>query len=51
MYTGRIVDIKKETFDTNQFIIELLGVKKFEFKPGQFVSFQLPIHENPKKEL
>ena len=51
MYTGRIVDIKKETFDTNQFIIELLGVKQFEFKPGQFVSFQLPIHENPKKAL
>lgn len=51
MYTGRIIDIKKETYDTNQFTIELQGVDNFDFIPGQFVSFQLPIHENPKKAL
>ena len=45
MYNSTIIDIKKETEDTYRFFSEIEGVKNFDFKAGQFVSFMLPLDE------
>ena len=45
MYNSKVIDIKKETEDTYRFFNEIEGVKKFDFKAGQFVSFLLPLDE------
>lgn len=47
--TGRIIKIENETAATRRFWIELPGADVFDFKPGQFVTLDLPIHERPNK--
>jgi ferredoxin-NADP reductase len=47
--TGRIVNIIDETGNTKRFFIEINGVKDFNFHPGQFVTLDLPIHEQKNK--
>ncbi len=46
---GRVVRILDETPSTKRYFIELPAVQRFEFKPGQFVTLDLPIHEKKNK--
>ena len=47
--TGKVVDIIDEAHNTKRFFIEVQGVNNFEFQPGQFVTLDLPIHEQKNK--
>ncbi|MBS1598929.1 MAG: FAD-dependent oxidoreductase [Bacteroidetes bacterium] len=47
--TGKIVRIENETPTTRRFWIEMSSMQSFDFKPGQFVTIDLPIHEKPNK--
>ncbi len=47
--TGKIIRIENETDDTRRFWIEVPELSSFDFIPGQFVTFDLPIHEKPNK--
>ncbi len=47
--TGKIIRIENETESTRRFWIQLPAMEKFDFKPGQFVTLDLPIHEKPAK--
>jgi len=46
-----VVSIKDESQDTRRFLIEVPDMPSFDFKPGQFVTFDLPIHEKINKRL
>ena len=50
LYESKIINIKKETYDTNRYFNEIKDTEKIEFKPGQFVSFMLPINEIKKRK-
>lgn len=47
--TGKVIRIENETPGTRRFWIEMQGMKSFDFKPGQFITLDLPIHEKPNK--
>jgi len=47
--TGKIIRIEDETKNTKRFWIEMTAMSNFDFKPGQFVTIDLPIHEKPNK--
>jgi len=47
--TGRVTRIEQATYNTRSYWIELPGVSEFNFKPGQFVTLDLPIHEQRNK--
>jgi glycine betaine catabolism B len=47
--TARIMRIENETKDTRRFWMEVPELTSFDFDPGQFVTFDLPIHEKPNK--
>jgi len=47
--TGRVVDIVNETSNTKKFFIEIAGTESFDFHPGQFITLDLPIHEQKNK--
>ena len=47
--TGTIIQIEDITASTKRFWIRLAGSGSFDFKPGQFVTLDLPIHEKPSK--
>jgi ferredoxin-NADP reductase len=47
--TGKIIRIENVTTATKRFFIRLAGPDSFDFKPGQFVTLDLPIHEKPSK--
>ena len=47
--TGKVIRIENETDDTRRFWIEVPELSSFDFIPGQFVTFDLPIHEKPNK--
>jgi glycine betaine catabolism B len=49
--TGKIIRIEDETATTKRFWIELPELASFDFIPGQFVTFDLPIHEKANKRL
>jgi ferredoxin-NADP reductase len=46
---GKVIRITNETSGTRRFWIEVPGMENFDFKPGQFVTLDLPIHEKPNK--
>ncbi len=46
---GRIIRIESETESTKKFWLEILDQDRFEFIPGQFVTLDLPIHEQQNK--
>lgn len=46
---GKIVNIIDETPTTRRFFIETPSTAPFAFKPGQFVTLDLPIHEKKNK--
>jgi CDP-4-dehydro-6-deoxyglucose reductase len=48
-HTGKVIRIENETDDTRRFWIEVPELSSFDFIPGQFVTFDLPIHEKPNK--
>ncbi len=47
--TGKIIRIENETTDTRRYWIQVPDLPSFDFIPGQFVTFDLPIHEKPNK--
>ena len=47
--TGKIIRIENETAATRRFWIEVPELERFDFKPGQFVTLDLPIHEKVNK--
>ncbi len=47
--TGKVVKIIHETPATRRYIIEAPTAASFDFKPGQFVTLDLPIHEKKNK--
>jgi CDP-4-dehydro-6-deoxyglucose reductase len=46
---GIISRIENETYNTRRFWIQVPELETFDFKPGQFVTLDLPIHEKPNK--
>ncbi|MGZ5245695.1 MAG: ferredoxin--NADP reductase [Flavitalea sp.] len=46
---GKVIRIMDETSTTRRFWIEVPELERFEFKPGQFVTLDLPIHEKTNK--
>lgn len=47
--TGKIIRIENETASTKKFWIQIPELERFDFIPGQFVTLDLPIHEQPNK--
>ncbi|MEY2587999.1 MAG: hypothetical protein RLY11_1848 [Bacteroidota bacterium] len=47
--TGKIIRIEDETASTKKFWIQIPEIDRFDFIPGQFVTLDLPIHEQPNK--
>jgi CDP-4-dehydro-6-deoxyglucose reductase len=48
---GKIIRIENETATTKRFWLEVPELSAFDFIPGQFVTFDLPIHEKVNKRL
>lgn len=48
---GKIIRIVDETHNTKRFWIQVPELESFDFKPGQFVTLDLPIHEKPTRRL
>ena len=46
---GIITKIEQQTYNTRRFWIQVPDIASFDFKPGQFVTLDLPIHEKPNK--
>ena len=47
--TGFVTNIMDETSSTKRFRIKIPEIETFDFKPGQFVTLDLPIHEKTNK--
>lgn len=47
--TGIVTRIEQATHNTRRFWVELPQAASFDFKPGQFVTLDLPIHESRNK--
>lgn len=47
--TGIVIRIEDESSATRRFWVEISDAESFDFKPGQFVTLDLPIHEKPNK--
>jgi ferredoxin-NADP reductase len=47
--TGKIIRTEDATENTRRFWIEVPELETFDFKPGQFVTLDLPIHEKKNK--
>ena len=48
-YNGYVTRIVQETYNTRRFWIKIRDMDQFDFKPGQFVTLDLPIHEKKNK--
>lgn len=48
---GRVIKIEQQALATRRFFIQIPELEVFDFKPGQFVTLDLPIHEKPNKRL
>jgi len=46
---GKVVNIIDETPSTKRYFIQIPELETFNFKPGQFVTLDLPIHEKKNK--
>ena len=49
--TATVIKIEQQTYNTRRFFIQMPDAYAFDFKPGQFVTLDLPIHEKPNKRL
>ncbi len=47
--TGKVIRIEDATTNTKRFWIQIPELERFDFKPGQFVTLDLPIHEKKNK--
>src|ERR1700749_2307688 len=47
--TGIVKKIEQATHNTRRYWVELPDTPSFDFKPGQFVTLDLPIHEQRNK--
>ncbi len=47
--TGKVIRIENEAPATRRYWIQVPELETFDFKPGQFVTLDLPIHEKPNK--
>jgi ferredoxin-NADP reductase len=47
--TGTVTKIVDETYNTKRYFIQVNELESFNFKAGQFVTLDLPIHEQPNK--
>src|SRR6185437_16328296 len=47
--TGIVKRIEQATPNTRRYLVELPETNQFIFKPGQFVTLDLPIHEQRNK--
>lgn len=47
--TGKFIRIENEAPATRRFWIQIPELEKFDFEPGQFVTLDLPIHEQRNK--
>ncbi len=47
--TGTVIRIEDATYNTKRFFIKVNELELFDFKPGQFVTLDLPIHEQKNK--
>src|SRR5690606_4384923 len=48
-HNGYVTKIIDETYNTRRFWIQIPDKAPFDFKPGQFVTLDLPIHEKKNK--
>lgn len=48
---GKVINIIQETYNTRRFVIQIPELEKFDFIPGQFITFDLPIAEKPNKRV
>ncbi|MBI5857675.1 MAG: FAD-dependent oxidoreductase [Sphingobacteriales bacterium] len=48
---GKVIRIENEAPNTRRFWIEAADTKSFDFKPGQFVTLDLPISDKPTKRI
>ena len=48
-HTGIVTKLVDETHNTRRFWIQVPDMDRFDFKPGQFVTLDLPIHEKKNK--
>ena len=46
---GKVIKIEQQTYNTRRFFIQVPELTSFDFKSGQFVTLDLPIHEKPNK--
>lgn len=46
---GKVIKILNETYNTRRLFIQVSEMENFDFKPGQFVTLDLPIHEKVNK--
>jgi NAD(P)H-flavin reductase len=44
-----VIKIVNETFNTRRYWLQVPELQSFDFKPGQFVTLDLPIHEKKNK--
>ena len=47
--TGTVIRIEDETYNTRRFFIQVNELESFDFEAGQFVTLDLPIHEQKNK--
>lgn len=47
--TGTVIRILDETYNTKRYFIQVNELDSFHFKPGQFVTLDLPIHPQKNK--
>ncbi len=47
--TGKVIDIQDASPSTKRFWIQVPDTENFDFQPGQFVTLDLPIHEQKNK--
>lgn len=48
---GIVTRIENESYNTRRFFIKVPQLESFDFKPGQFVTLDLPIHEKINKRI
>lgn len=51
MQKGEIIKIEQQGPNTRRFWMKVLGEEVFEFRAGQFITMDLPIHERRRKRL
>ena len=48
---GIVTRIAEETYNTRRYWIQIPELPSFDFIPGQFITFDLPIDEKPARRL